>query len=130
MIFHETSLLLEKILAKFLRSLSLSIVSKNRISQLFFQDLVSQLQKDLEDRKNEIKSLDDLRKKEIKNLESRIRSLDEYVKKLEEIAPVTKLKKLVQEKPVSPKNEESKSQMFEVKNETTKIENKRSLKRK
>ena len=65
-----------------------------------------------------------MRKKEIKNLESRIRSLDEYVKKLEEIAPVTKLKKLVQEKPVSPKNEESKSQMFEVKNETTKIENK------
>jgi len=45
MMFREASLLLEKILAKFLRSLPSNLLSKKRISQFFFLDLVSQIRK-------------------------------------------------------------------------------------
>lgn len=43
MMIRKFSLFLEKILAKCLRSLSLTTVSNERISQFFFQDLVSKL---------------------------------------------------------------------------------------
>jgi chromosome segregation ATPase len=97
---------------------------KNRIQAALNEELkkTSNLQKELENKNNEIKKNEEVKKQELNKLQIRIDELNNYIEKLEEIAPVTKLKKIKsgatiqKEKVILP--------VFEEKNDTPKIENK------
>jgi uncharacterized protein YPO0396 len=108
---------------------------KNRIQAALNDEMkkTSNLQKELENKNNEINKLNNEKNNEIKKVELvkqqelsklqvQIDDLNNYIQKLEEIAPVNKLKKLNPNKVVS--KEEVKLPVFEEKNEPTKIENK------
>jgi chromosome segregation ATPase len=93
---------------------------KSRIQAALNEEMkkTSNLQKELENKNNEIKKVEEVKKQELNKLQVRIDELNDYIKKLEEIAPITKLKKLNSTKAVST------IKVFEEKNDTPKIENK------
>jgi DNA repair exonuclease SbcCD ATPase subunit len=111
---------------------------KNRIQAALNDELKksSILQKELVDKSNEIdriarekekqiKSLSDSKDKELQEVKNKIDDLMNYIQKLEEVVPVTKLKKLKIEQPNSTeKKEQVILSMFEEKNDTPKIDNK------
>lgn len=90
----------------------------------------SSLQKELENKNNEIDTLKNEKSIEIRKIENEkseeIAKLKEYINGFEDIAPSTKLKKINSEKVIT--KEESVGtnilSTFEVKNNSTKIENK------
>jgi hypothetical protein len=82
----------------------------------------SALQDIINNKEVEILNLKDVNKQELNNLHLKINELNEYIQKLEEIVPVTKLKKLNPTKTVSEPKEEK--IVFEEKNDPPKIENK------
>jgi chromosome segregation ATPase len=86
---------------------------KNRIQSALNEEMrkSSNLQKELENKKDQIKKVEELKDQELNTLQVQVDALNVYIKSLEEIAPVTKLKKL-------------NLSVFEEKNESTKIENK------
>jgi chromosome segregation ATPase len=86
---------------------------KNRIQSALNEEMrkSSNLQKELENKKDQIKKVEESKDQELNTLQVQVDALNVYIKSLEEIAPVTKLKKL-------------NLSVFEEKNESTKIENK------
>jgi chromosome segregation ATPase len=81
----------------------------------------SALQNELQSKESEILNLKNTNQQVVDGLHLQINELNDYIKKLEEIVPVTKLKKLGSVKTIPEVKEEP---VFEEKNDTPKIENK------
>jgi chromosome segregation ATPase len=98
---------------------------KNRIQSALNDSMrkYSDLQKVLSEKNLEIEKLLDLKKSELNEKQKQIEDLKTYVGQLEEIAPVTKLKKL---NPIKKDSSSVNQQVnvFEEKSNGTKIENK------
>jgi hypothetical protein len=88
----------------------------------------SSLQKELENKNNEINKLTNEKNNEVNKIKNEkdeeIVKLKDYINQLENIAPVTKLKKINPEKAISKEETINVLNVFEEKNDSTKIENK------
>jgi hypothetical protein len=105
--------------------------ARSELSQLNVYKSKSESNSSAHEEKNRIQSaLNDAMKKnsslqkELETKNSEIVKLKDYINQLENIAPVTKLKKINQEKTINKKDTVKKMSVFEEKNDSTKIENK------
>jgi hypothetical protein len=100
---------------------------KNRIQSALNDEMKKSfsLQKELENKNIEIKKIEIFKQEEFQHLQVEINNLNDYIKKLEEIAPVTKLKKIKTDKTILTQQKEKVIlPVFEEKNDASKIENK------